>query len=146
MFAAKLSIVMTLVGAAWGAGVPAGARDTKARDGLLGEWKVVSVELYGKEAPGAEAFKRGAWAITDDRITLTLGRDSVAFGYKVDAGAHSIDLTTLSGPEKGQSYPGIYNLDGDTFTVCYGKGDRPAEFATKPGAEQVLIVFRRQAK
>jgi hypothetical protein len=46
----------------------------------------------------------------------------------------------------GRTHPGIYKLDGDTFTVCYGKRDRPADFATKPGVEQVLMVFRRPAK
>jgi uncharacterized protein (TIGR03067 family) len=144
MFAARLSLVVMLVGVASAA--RAAADDAKERGRLRGEWKVVSVEMYGKEAPGGEAFKRGAWTVSDDRITLTLGRDSVAFGYKLDAAAGAIDLTPLSGPEKGQTCPGIYKLDGDTFTVCYGKGGRPAQFGTKPGVEQVLMVFRRQAK
>ena len=50
---------------------------------------------------------------------------------------------------KGRSHaaPGIYALEGDTFTWCSAGGDnkvRPTSFASKPGSRQSLMLLRRQ--
>jgi uncharacterized protein (TIGR03067 family) len=42
--------------------------------------------------------------------------------------------------------PGIYKLDGDTFTVCNGgmNGARPREFKSGDGVLCEVVVFRRE--
>ena len=42
--------------------------------------------------------------------------------------------------------PGIYKLDGDTFTVCNGgmNGSRPKEFKPGDGVLSEVAVFRRE--
>ncbi len=56
----------------------------------------------------------------------------------------AIDCTSKDG---GQSAPGIYSLEGDTFKWCSASGSnktRPTSFASKPGSKQSLIVYRRE--
>jgi hypothetical protein len=40
---------------------------------------------------------------------------------------------------------GIYELDGDTLTVCYriGPGDRPSRFESPEGGQLLLTKLRR---
>jgi uncharacterized protein (TIGR03067 family) len=58
----------------------------------------------------------------------------------------AIDLTVTEGPQKGQTFHGIYKLEGDTYSVCPnvepGK-DRPTEFATRPDSGLMLVVWKR---
>ena len=63
----------------------------------------------------------------------------------VAAAARTIDATRTSMPGKGQTYAGIYELDGDSWRWCVSprKGERPTEFVTRKG--QFLLVLKRQA-
>ena len=56
-----------------------------------------------------------------------------------------IDFTYEDGPAKGTTLKGIYKIEGDTLTICYGGfgKDRPTEFASKPGSGTILIVQKR---
>jgi hypothetical protein len=56
-----------------------------------------------------------------------------------------IAWTIEAGPLKGQTGLGIYELDGDTYKVCYavpGK-PRPREFASRPDTGISLEVYKR---
>jgi uncharacterized protein (TIGR03067 family) len=124
---------------------PAG-KDTEApRDNLLGTWSVTSVEMHGKEAPGAAAFIKGEWAVTADTFKFKLGNDAVTWTYTRDVAKRpgEIELTATSGPEKGQTLKGIYKVEGDRLRMCFGK-ERPTAFATGPDQESVLMLFRRE--
>ena len=50
------------------------------------------------------------------------------------------------GPGKGKTMLGIYELTGDTYKVCFALpgGERPKEFASKPGSKTMLIVMKRE--
>ena len=42
---------------------------------------------------------------------------------------------------------GIYELEGDTFKVCFaapGKADRPTEFKSAAGSGHRLLVLKRE--
>ena len=56
-----------------------------------------------------------------------------------------IDFTYEDGPAKGTTLKGIYKIEGDTLTICYGGlgKDRPTEFASKAGSGTILVVQKR---
>jgi uncharacterized protein (TIGR03067 family) len=56
-----------------------------------------------------------------------------------------IDSTYDDGPPKGTTAKGIYKIEGDTLTICWGGlgKDRPTEFASKSGSGTTLVVHKR---
>jgi uncharacterized protein (TIGR03067 family) len=89
--------------------------------------------------------------VQGDRITakqLNPGADpnlgEGTFQLTVAAAARTIDATRTSMPGKGQTYAGIYELDGDSWRWCVSpkKGERPTEFVTRKG--QFLLILKRQ--
>jgi uncharacterized protein (TIGR03067 family) len=111
---------------------------------LRGTWKLTALELNGeKQEPG----DGGTVIIRGDRLSTA---DGDQFRLTVDPAADPkvIDLTRLTGDDKGQVLEGIYTLRGETLKLClYGGGgakSRPTEFEAKPGSERVLAVLQRQ--
>jgi uncharacterized protein (TIGR03067 family) len=57
-----------------------------------------------------------------------------------------VKSTYTAGANKGKSRIGIYKFEGDTFTICYsdfGKNEPPADFTSKPGSREIVIVSKR---
>jgi uncharacterized protein (TIGR03067 family) len=113
-----------------------------------GTWQLVSAETEGKKADDAQ--------VKQIRVTITGNSHTVRFGDQVIVHdvAFTIDPTRTphwttdtinDGPDKGKQILGIYRLDGDMLTSCAAKigGERPTEFAAKPGSGHTLRVFRR---
>lgn len=134
------------------AGVGFTAQDTKdeakkALDQLQGTWKLVSATRDGKDMP-EETVKTFKSAINRDK--LTIARD----GKTVEEGKLNLDPTKtpkvidIVFGDGSKTALGIYELDGDTFKVCYSKpaGDRPKEFSAKEGSGQTLSIWRREKK
>jgi uncharacterized protein (TIGR03067 family) len=111
-----------------------------------GSWRFDSVVAEGKAVP-VDGFKGIRLVLKGDRFTLIEPRASYGGTYTVDpiARPKTIDVTFTEGPEKGQSCYGIYELEGDTYTVCMGLTGkpRPTEFASKPGSGHVFEVLKR---
>jgi uncharacterized protein (TIGR03067 family) len=58
------------------------------------------------------------------------------------------DSTATSGPDKGKTWQGIYDLEGDVQKVCFappGK-ERPKEFSSKSGSGHLIQVWKREKK
>jgi uncharacterized protein (TIGR03067 family) len=103
---------------------PTSEGDLKA---LSGKWRRTSLMLNGKrhgEIPGS--------------VVVTVKGDVLSFGspgdtWKVALDAtkapRRLDCTNVTG---GNTYWGVYRLDGDSFTLCWRSGateaDRPAGF------------------
>lgn len=109
---------------------------------IEGDWVPVSFELSGKKLPEA-VFK-------DTRLILNDGH----YTYQNDQGTYKLvpvekfkamDITGIDGPNKGKTFPAIYELTGDTLRICYdleGK-TRPSEFSTQTGTKQFLASYKR---
>jgi uncharacterized protein (TIGR03067 family) len=57
-----------------------------------------------------------------------------------------LDMTPISGPNKGRTIQTIYAIEGDTLTICGGSNStvpRPTEFASKEGSYLVLGTLQR---
>ncbi|HJZ59925.1 MAG TPA: TIGR03067 domain-containing protein [Gemmataceae bacterium] len=114
------------------------------KDRLQGEWVVVSAEVSGKEAEGIKGKKLVVKG--DEWTPPTVG--ALQFKFKLDAAKNPkhLDLMAELGG-KEQTWPGIYKIEGDTFTLCrtHGPGgERPTEFKGGPGV--FLMVCKRAEK
>ena len=116
------------------------AKDTAL---LQGAWKIEALEIDGQKLPTGTA----RLVLKGDKFTTSgMGAD-YAGTVSIDAKKKpkTLDMTFLSGPEKGRTNLGIFEVEGDTWRLCLdmtGKS-RPKEFASKPGV--ALEILRRSA-
>jgi uncharacterized protein (TIGR03067 family) len=111
---------------------------------LQGTWHVVEMEMEGHSGPvGNEA----RIVVEGDRFT-SLGMGA-SYEGKLTVNATSkpkgFDLKFTSGPEKGNTNLGIYELKGNRWKICLdtrGKG-RPEKFAAQPGSGRAVEILER---
>jgi uncharacterized protein (TIGR03067 family) len=105
-------------------------------DLLQGSWSVTAMEADGQKMP-AEMLAGGRVLVQGDRFTST-GMGVVYEGrLELDESREprQFDMKFDAGPEKGNTNLGIYELDGDIWTICLAtRGSvRPSVFASTPG-------------
>lgn len=118
-----------------------GAEKKTDPDPLQGAWLIVGLEADGRPEPGRN-FHGNTFTFERDRATLKEGTfPPIEFAVTLDP-AHTpkhIDLTCKNGVLRG-----IYKLEGDDLTLCFGiGGPRPTEFATRPGGATETFVLKR---
>ena len=117
-------------------------------DKLRGTWRIESSVWNGVPERGVALSV--TLVVHGDKLTWV---DKDGIHYQED----TIKLMPDQSPKaidnwsKGRSHasPGIYSLEGDTFTWCSAGGDnkvRPTLFASEPGSRQSLMLLRRQQK
>lgn len=112
-------------------------------DRLQGAWNIVSLEMDGHKMSGA-----GARIVIQGKRFQTLGMGAVYAGMvTVDQKStpKRIDLHFEEGPEKGNTNPGIYGLEGDVWTLCLAtRGNkRPEDFSAPAGTGIALETLQR---
>jgi uncharacterized protein (TIGR03067 family) len=126
------------------------AKDDPKKDlePLQGTWKGVSGENDGN--PIAEdAAKNQELIVMGDKYTLKVGGKEEEQGtLKLDPTKtpKTMDITITSGMDKGKTQLAIYQIDGDTFKICYapaGSKDRPKQLSTKAGNKEGLLVLKK---
>jgi uncharacterized protein (TIGR03067 family) len=118
------------------------------RQRYQGDWQLTSARRDGKDMP-AENVKAFRCKFHDDRFSIT--RD----GKVVESGTLRLDPSktpkalevTLDGGD-GQLVLGIYELEGDTYRMCYGGPgkDRPTTFDAAAGSGHSFSCWKRVAK
>ena len=118
------------------------ADDTKQWQGT---WKLV-VSTYDGEPQTADM----EWIVDGDHYNVRLNRQTevVPNMFKLDASHKHIDVIHHETPSGtyGGKVKGIYQISGDSLTVCYDLTDQgyPESFDAKRGSRQVLYQFRRE--
>jgi uncharacterized protein (TIGR03067 family) len=114
---------------------------------LQGTWKVIAAEADGKPVP-AEKLKKeaGQMVIRESLMNTTPGggkEGQLPFTIDPTKVPKAIDVTAGRQGTPRLTLKGIYKLEGNKLTICLGVNGRPAEFKTKAGAEQSLMVYQR---
>ena len=118
--------------------------DAKA---VQGNWKPIKAELGGQ--PMTEDVLKTI------RLKLENGNYEVFVGEHPDRGTYTLDSSTspksitvtgTEGPNRGRTFPAIYELKGDTLRICYdlSGAKRPTEFKTVAGTKQYLVTYHRE--
>lgn len=130
------------------AGCPC-ADDPKLPDGpagFRGTWTIVELQAGGKKAdPPVTA---GTVVFTGDKYVIKSGDAVVEEGtFRTDAAKtpNRIDVTATAGADKGKSWHGVYELEGDTLRAVVGPADRPRpDRLTNPGPGTRGFTLKRQ--
>jgi uncharacterized protein (TIGR03067 family) len=113
---------------------------------LQGTWSFASLEIDGAAVPAA-GFTGSRMIIEGDRFAmLSPGADYRGiFTLDPTRAPKTLDIHFQEGPEAGRTAYGIYELEGDAWTICLGltSKERPTEFATSPGSGAALEVLHR---
>ncbi len=120
------------------------ADDAKA---LQGTWIPAVAELAGKPVPDA--------VLKTISLRLDNGKYYVLVAGEPDNGTYTLDtssqprgmtITGTEGPNRGQTFPAIYELNGDTLRICYdlSGAKRPADFKTVAGTKLYLVTYNRK--
>lgn len=120
-----------------------------AGDDVQGLWKPLSAELGGQKFPET-LIANWRLELKDGKYTLTGAESPDSGTYKVDDAKKpkAMDVMGGDGPNKGKTFPCIYEIDGDTMRICYdlaGK-ERPKEFKTAKGTKQYLVVYKLEKR
>ena len=114
---------------------------------LQGTWRPVTAELAGQPMPEA--------VLKTISLKLDSGKYEVFVGEHPDKGTYALDVATTpkgmtvtgtEGPNKGKTFPCIYELRGDTLRICYdlSGAKRPTEFKSIPGTKLYLVTYARK--
>ena len=118
--------------------------DAKA---VQGSWKPATAELAGQPMPDT--------ILKSISLKLDNGKYEVFVGEQPDRGTYTIDsatqprgmtITGTDGPNRGKTFPAIYELKGDTLRICYdlSGAKRPTEFKTSAGTQLYLVTYNRK--
>jgi len=114
---------------------------------IQGNWTPMKAELSGNPVPAA-LLKTIRLRLDDGKYEAFVGDDPDRGTYTIDIAAspRAITVTGTEGPNKGKTFPAIYELDGNTLRICYDLSGvkRPAEFKTAAGTRQYLVTYTRK--
>jgi uncharacterized protein (TIGR03067 family) len=115
-------------------------------DLLQGTWTIESLEVDGQPMPAA-MLDDACIVVEGNRFTST-GMGAVYQGtLELDnsAAPARLDMKFDAGPEKGNTNPGIYQLDGESWKLCLATrgGVRPMAFASAAGSGFALETLVR---
>jgi uncharacterized protein (TIGR03067 family) len=108
---------------------------------MEGTWAFRSLDVDGSTVP-ASMLTNSFLLIDGDRFRMESPEATYdgILTIEVEAEPHRIDIEFVEGPEAGNHCEGLFELDGDRFTLCLGLvgAPRPEHFATTPGSGHAL--------
>jgi len=123
--------------------------DSAAKDegALQGTWQLTAGQAEGR-ALTTNQLAGGRLVINGERYTLTLADGETTTGVQTldpTKSPKAIDVTATSGPDRGKTWLGIYDLKGDEFRIALAPNGRarPTSFATAPDSGHWMHVWKR---
>jgi len=136
----SICFVVAVSFAALAADVP----DAKA---IQGDWKPVKAELGGQPM-AEEVLKTISLKIGEGTYEVHVANSPDKGTVTVDSSTtpKSMTITGTEGPNKGKTFPCIYELKGETLRICYDLSGvkRPSEFKTTAGTKLYLVTYARK--
>jgi uncharacterized protein (TIGR03067 family) len=140
----RISFITLVFAVSLAAFAAAPADDAKA---VQGTWRPTKAVLGGQPMPDA--------VVKSISLKLDNGKYEVFVGDSPDRGTYTLDpagepkgmsITGTEGPNRGKTFPAIYELDGDTLRICYdlSGAKRPAEFKSVAGTKLYLVTYGRK--
>jgi uncharacterized protein (TIGR03067 family) len=115
---------------------------------LEGVWSFSSVKVSGQPQPGAGHENDRLIFQKDGRFTVVQVPGITHGTYKIDPGhtPKQYDVRIETGRLKGVNVPAIYEVVGDTLTICMplAGNERPTVLESKPGDGRLFEVFKRR--
>jgi len=117
------------------------------KDKLQGTWQMVSITVNGEEVP-ADDLKEVKLVVKADNFQVETPQTKLEAKFTLDPEKKpkAMDVSVLSGKDKGKTFKVIYALEGDTFKTCRpadAAKDRPTEFSSKQDSGLILTVWKR---
>lgn len=121
---------------------PAAKKKVKMLDGT---WQLVEGQMGGKTFPPAVAKGIKLTLSPGKYVVEAESKDKGTVKYIPDTTPEAMEVTGTDGPNKGKTFPAIYELKGDTLTICYDLSGkvRPTEFKSKLGTLLFLATYKR---
>ncbi len=120
----------------------------KDRKRIEGTWRIVALEIHGNKAKEEDTKKLtvingsdGTWSLRSEGKEISKGTST----FDPTRKPKTIDFTPTVGDAKGKLHLGIYELGKDARRLCLAPAgkERPTEFSTKAGSENILVTFER---
>lgn len=147
MYHAAYVAMLTIVALACCANLSAANAEDKDQKAIEGTWLPSAAELAGQEFP-AEVRKSIKLIIQGENYTVFVGENPDEGTIKLDSSKSpkAMTITGTKGPNKGKTFPAIYDLKGDTMRICYDLSGKafPEEFKTKAGTQLYLVTYERK--
>ncbi|QDV34858.1 TIGR03067 domain-containing protein [Tautonia plasticadhaerens] len=111
------------------------------KERFQGTWLLVSMQINGIDR--YDAGQGMKWIFTGGKLTasgILNGEEKAAPGtFSIDPSKDpkTIDLRF----DDKVTYKGAYKFEDGRLKVCYHAGDRPTEFTSRAGSENVLMEF-----
>jgi uncharacterized protein (TIGR03067 family) len=138
-----LALVMMVLWLPSGAWSNDGKEDRKLVEGT---WLPVEAELSGQKFPD-EILKTMKLVMSDGKYTVNVGEqiDKGTVKLEPTMKPKAMDITGAEGPNKGKTFPAIYELTGDTLRICYDLSGtkRPTEFKSVKDTKLFLVRYKR---
>lgn len=118
-------------------------------DEVQGLWKPAEADLGGRKLP-EKVLEPLRLELSKGKYTLTGAESPDSGTYTLDDSKKpkAMDVKGTDGPNKGKTFPAIYEIDGDTLRICYdlaGK-ERPKEFKTARDTKLYLVIYKRDKR
>ena len=141
----KKSVAMTVamvMAVSWTTNALASDTDLQKFQGV---WIMVSKERNGEK----KEIAKTVLTFKDDKFTTTTddkGTKTGTIKLNPARSPKTYDVTSTGQSEDaGKTYHGIYEIQDGTLKICVNVlgMDQPTEFATKPGSNSQLVVWKR---
>jgi uncharacterized protein (TIGR03067 family) len=135
------------VATGWAADEKAAEKDQAQ---LQGEWTMISGARDGQAFP--DDFMKGTKRIAKgNETTVIIGGQllmKAKFTLEPSTKPRHIDYEVTDSANKGKNMFGIYEVNGEQVKFCFSTpgGERPTEFATKPGDGRTFSVWKKEKK
>jgi len=124
------------------------ASDDKALNGI---WSPTDAVLGGMRLP-LPALKKITLQIDGAKYEVRVEGepepDQGTSTLNTNVSPKTMTITSTNGPNRGKTFPAIYDLKDDTLRVCYDLSGQkhPTDFKSVKGTQLYLVTYKRKEK